>query len=137
MKRNSTPFDDDTDVDMTPLIDVVFLILIFFMVTSTFVKEKDLFEITLPQAPSAAQQKVHTDATQILISKDGAYVLASGSNEMIAKSEIGEALKDLDRSLPVLIRCDAGAPMEAYAYLTGVLNELSFFKHAIVIDRGE
>ena len=137
MSRKSTPFDDDTDVDMTPLIDVVFLILIFFMVTSTFVKEKDLFNITLPQAESAAKQKVHNTATQIVISKDGEYVLASAQNDIVAKSEIGEALKDLDRALPVIIRCDAGAPMESYAYLTGVLNELEFFKHAIVIERGE
>ncbi|NRA38089.1 MAG: biopolymer transporter ExbD [Planctomycetes bacterium] len=135
MVRKSTPFDDDSEVDMTPLIDVVFLILIFFMVTSTFTKEKDIFNITLPKATSAASQKVHKNATQILISKDGEYVLASSDDTIIAKSDIGTSLDELDKKIPVIIRCDAGAPMEAYAYLTGVLNELKFFKHGLVIDR--
>lgn len=137
MPVKSTPFDDDSDVDMTPLIDVVFLILIFFMVTSSFVKEKDLFNITLPKAESAAKQKVHKEATQIMISQDGEYVLSSGGNEVIPKSKLGDVLNDLNREIPVIIRCDAAAPMEAYAYLTGVLNEMEFFKHAIVIDRGD
>lgn len=135
MRRGKNPFEDDSDVDMTPLIDVVFLILIFFMVTSTFTKEKDIFNITLPKANSAVTQKVHKNATQILISKDGEYVLASHGDQIIPKSEIGSTLKELDRELPVLIRCDEKAPMQAYAYLTGVLNELRFFKHSIVIDR--
>ncbi len=135
MRRGKNPFDNDSEVDMTPLIDVVFLILIFFMVTSTFTKEKDIFNITLPKAESAATQKVHKNATQILISKDGEYVLASAGDQIIAKAEIGAALEELDKTIPVIIRCDAAAPVQAYAYLTGVLNELEFFKHSIVIDR--
>ena len=137
MKRHANPFDDDTDVDMTPLIDVVFLILIFFMVTSTFVKEKDIFNITLPKAESAATQKIHNSATRIVISKNGEYVLSSQGNDIVAKSELGEKLNGLDKTLPVIINCDSHAPMESYAYLTGVLNELKFYKHAIVIERGE
>lgn len=135
MSRRKNPFDNDSEVDMTPLIDVVFLILIFFMVTSTFTKEKDIFNITLPKAESAATQKVHKNATQILISSDGEYVLASAGDAIIPKAEIGIALGKLNREVPVLIRCDAQAPVQAYAYLTGVLNELEFFKHSIVIDR--
>ncbi len=135
MRRHKNPFDDDKEVDLTPLIDVVFLILIFFMVTSSFTKEKDLFNITLPKAKSAATQKVHNDATQILISKDGEYVLTNKGNQIIPKAEIGPALEALNREIPVIIRCDAEAPVQAYAYLTGVLNELEFFKHSIVIDR--
>ena len=40
---------DDLDVNITPLIDVVFLLLIFFMVSTTFDRESEI-EVTLPEA---------------------------------------------------------------------------------------
>ncbi|MCB1749767.1 MAG: biopolymer transporter ExbD [Gammaproteobacteria bacterium] len=43
------PRERDVDVNLTPLIDVVFLLLIFFMVSTTFVKESKI-DLTLPQA---------------------------------------------------------------------------------------
>lgn len=46
--------EDDTDIDMTPMLDVVFIMLIFFIVTSTFVKEAGV-DVTRPQADTAVQ----------------------------------------------------------------------------------
>ncbi|WP_027328292.1 ExbD/TolR family protein [Marinimicrobium agarilyticum] len=46
--------DDDNDIDMTPMLDVVFIMLIFFIVTSTFVKEAGV-DVTRPQADTAVQ----------------------------------------------------------------------------------
>jgi len=43
-------FDDDTTLDLTPLIDVIFMLLIFFIVATTFVKPK--FDVALPDAES-------------------------------------------------------------------------------------
>lgn len=43
--------DDDISIDLTPLIDVIFMLLIFFIVATTFVKPK--FEVALPDAESA------------------------------------------------------------------------------------
>ena len=42
----NTAFDDqeEAQIDLTPMLDVVFIMLIFFIVTSTFVKESDKFE---------------------------------------------------------------------------------------------
>lgn len=44
-------FGDDTSLDLTPLIDVIFMLLIFFIVATTFVKPK--FDVALPDAESA------------------------------------------------------------------------------------
>lgn len=46
--------DDDNDIDMTPMLDVVFIMLIFFIVTSTFVKEAGV-DVARPQADTAVQ----------------------------------------------------------------------------------
>ena len=39
MRKHRKHFDDETEVDMTPMLDIVFIMLIFFIVTTSFVKE--------------------------------------------------------------------------------------------------
>ncbi|UZJ44053.1 biopolymer transporter ExbD [Marinimicrobium sp. C6131] len=51
--------DDDNDIDMTPMLDVVFIMLIFFIVTSTFVKEAGV-DVTRPQADTAVQAEANS-----------------------------------------------------------------------------
>ena len=48
--------DDESQVDITPLIDVVFIMLIFFIVTATFVKETGI-DVNKPDAPTAEVKK--------------------------------------------------------------------------------
>ena len=48
--------DDESQVDITPLIDIVFIMLIFFIVTATFVKEAGI-DVNKPDAPTAEVKK--------------------------------------------------------------------------------
>ncbi len=48
--------DDESQVDITPLIDIVFIMLIFFIVTATFVKESGI-DVNKPDAPTAEVKK--------------------------------------------------------------------------------
>ncbi|NNJ72559.1 MAG: biopolymer transporter ExbD, partial [Enterobacterales bacterium] len=52
-KKHST---QDAEIDMTPMLDVVFIMLIFFIVTTSFVKEAGV-NVTKPFAPTASQKK--------------------------------------------------------------------------------
>jgi len=52
MKRNWAQENDEASIDMSPLIDMVFILLIFFMVSTTFVKDMKL-ELSRPSASSA------------------------------------------------------------------------------------
>jgi len=54
--------DEESQIDLTPMLDVVFIMLIFFIVTSTFVKESGV-DVTRPEAETA----VPTDASSIQI----------------------------------------------------------------------
>ncbi len=65
-KKHST--EDEAAIDMTPMLDIVFIMLIFFIVTATFVKESGL-DVTRPDAQTAEKK----DKTGILIaiSEDG------------------------------------------------------------------
>ncbi len=65
--------DDKTDVSLTPLIDVVFLLLIFFMVTTTFNQHANL-RVELPEASNAVQSR-EENKIEIIIDKNGQYFI--------------------------------------------------------------
>ena len=62
---------EEVSVNLTPLIDVVFLLLIFFMVSTTFTRETQL-SIDLPEATGQARETVDTEI-EILIDEAGQY----------------------------------------------------------------
>lgn len=65
--------DEGVEVNLTPLIDVVFLLLIFFMVSSTFDRHAKL-KVQLPQADAQAQQKVDNPIVLSIDSKGKYYI---------------------------------------------------------------
>lgn len=100
------------DVSLTPLIDVVFLLLIFFMLTATFDRQNRI-DVDLPVAGAASAT---TDAERVVVTvgADGAYALAgrslpSGALTTALRRALGEAA-DKGR---LLIRADGRAPHQA------------------------
>ncbi len=55
MRRRHARREEDTAIDMTPMLDIVFIMLIFFIVTATFVKESGI-DVTRPDAETAVKQ---------------------------------------------------------------------------------
>ena len=55
MRRRHSRQEEDTAIDMTPMLDIVFIMLIFFIVTATFVKESGI-DVTRPDAETAVKQ---------------------------------------------------------------------------------
>lgn len=104
----------ETDINITPLIDVVFLLLIFFMVSTTFERESEI-RIALPEA-SEEQVEVRDDI--ILVSIDANEQVYIGDEPLADTgiATIGAALKEqADRlaDAPVVIRADAGVSHQA------------------------
>jgi len=62
---------EDPEVNLTPLIDVVFLLLIFFMVSTTFTRETEL-KVQLPEAGGEAVEQP-AEAVEVVVSADGRY----------------------------------------------------------------
>ncbi len=54
--RRHLPAPEETELDMTPMLDIVFIMLIFFIVTTSFVKESGV-TVSSPQAETASQQE--------------------------------------------------------------------------------
>ncbi len=65
--------EDKTDVSLTPLIDVVFLLLIFFMVTTTFDNDASL-KIKLPKAGNTVQSEEEKNL-EVVIDRNGQFYM--------------------------------------------------------------
>ena len=55
MRRKRVRQEEDADIDITPMLDIVFIMLIFFIVTATFVKESGI-DVTRPDAETASNR---------------------------------------------------------------------------------
>ncbi|EAR23545.1 ExbD/TolR family protein [Nitrococcus mobilis] len=64
---------DEPEINLTPLIDVVFLMLIFFMVSTTFIKEANL-QVSLPQASVQPVVRPH-EPIEVTVNQQGRYFL--------------------------------------------------------------
>ena len=136
--RTRNPFKRaQQDLDLTPLIDVVFLILVFFLLTMNFTKDKDLFRVTLPMAKNPAKVKLTTQALRLGITNEGEFIIGAKEQKVVPLEELGKELANdkYDKSQIVVISADEKAPMRSYAYLTGVLNELGFMKTTFQVKR--
>jgi len=105
--------DELPEVNITPLIDIVFLLLIFFMISTTFKQEFEV-GIELPQAASKA--KLTEKILEISIDKQGNYFL-NGKKLVNAKStSIKLALQKIakgNKKLPVIISADGETPHQS------------------------
>ena len=78
---NSSESDSDAAVDITPMLDVVFIMLIFFIVTATFVKESGI-DVNRPQAQTA----VVKEKANILIAIDASNKIWINRREVDVRS---------------------------------------------------
>ena len=106
---------DEVGVDLTPLIDAVFLLLIFFAVSTTFIRETQL-KIDLPES-SGELQELDDDVIEIIVDRRGDY---SVNQQLLVNDEMDTLLRALrermagrDPSARVIITADANATHQA------------------------
>ncbi|MBV1932851.1 MAG: biopolymer transporter ExbD [Porticoccaceae bacterium] len=122
------------DVNVTPLIDVVFLLLIFFMVSTTFTKETHLV-VNLPEADAAPSESV-PDSIDILITAEGNYSLNGVAlvNQQIKTLMAGlKQLSTEPRSdTGLTITADAKTPHQAVVTAMDAAGRLGFVNLSIL-----
>jgi biopolymer transport protein ExbD len=105
MRRSSRAIEDDTEINLTPMLDVVFIMLIFFIVTASFVKESGI-DVNKPAAATAERKErgniliAITDVGQIWMDKRPIDVRAVQANieRLHAENPQGEVVIQADKN---------------------------------------
>ncbi|MCK7549946.1 MULTISPECIES: ExbD/TolR family protein [Marinobacter] len=127
----------EVGVDLTPLIDVVFLLLIFFMVSTTFTRESHL-QVELPQASAEARAETEVREIDVVINAEGQYILNQRTLVNNRRETLERAVSELadgDNSLPYVITADARTPHEFVVRAMDVAGRLGFAKLSITTER--
>jgi len=129
---------EEPEVNLTSLIDVVFLLLIFFMVSTSFVKESRL-TITLPEAESEAPA-AEAERLEVAITAAGTFLV--NGRELVNNSPVTlrRALLEVsggDTGLPVTIVADADARHQSVVTVMDVAGRMGFVKIDIATVAGE
>jgi biopolymer transport protein ExbD len=120
------------EINLTPLIDVVFLLLIFFMVTTTFTKETRL-TVDLPEAQGVAQEQ-QKEQLEVTISADGRFAVNGKALVNSDPATLKSALVQMtngDNSMPLVITADAVTPHQAVVTAMDVAGQLGILHLSI------
>ncbi|KFN52196.1 hypothetical protein N790_00030 [Arenimonas malthae CC-JY-1] len=132
MKLGSGRVPDEPEINLVSLIDVVFCLIIFLVVTTTF-DHRSALKIVLPTTQSSAEVEAAEPLT-ILVDADGRFFI--GSNEVLKRdaTSLREAIARVagsDRERPVVVRADARADTQALITAMDALGQLGFTRISI------
>lgn len=132
MKLSSRSADNEPELNLIPLIDVIFVLIIFFVATTTF-NQRSTMKLQLPTAQAVAPPD-SGEPLNIVVNVEGHYFI--GENEVL-KTDV-DSLKEAilavtgqDRSMSVILRADARTPHQSVITAMDALGQLGFVKLSI------
>jgi biopolymer transport protein ExbD len=132
MRISNDRGSDEPDINLVPLIDVILVLIIFFVITTTF-DARSTLQLQLPSA-TAQPASDQTKSLSVLINAEGRYFV--GDQEVL-RTDI-DALKQAlttaggeDRSRPVMLRADARTPHQSVVTALDALGQLGFRRISI------
>ena len=133
--RSSSP--EDPEISLTGLIDVVFLLLIFFMVSTTF-EHQAVLRVDLPEARNVSVPEDQPNSFELVIDKNGQFYLndrqlVDGKPATLRAAFIEAAGED--RNIPVILRADAETPHHFVVTAMDITAQLGFSRLSIATER--
>jgi len=119
---------DEPEINVISLVDVLLVLVLFFMVSTSFMRETEI-SLHLPEASAAAEPSTASDILEIAITQTGSYVVngrALVNNEQRTLRAAIERLIGEQRDMPVFIRADAEATHQAVITAMDVVGRLGF-----------
>jgi len=138
MRIDTGRLRDEPEISLTSLIDVVFTLIIFFVVTTTF-DEQSALRLSLPEASAPATMEPEA-ALVVTVDADGRYFV--GEDEVLRRDadSLRQAIARVageDRGRPVVLRADASARHQDVVRAMDVLGQLGFSRVSIATQAGE
>ncbi len=130
MRLGSRKSKEDPEINLIPLIDIALLLVIFFMLSSTFLEEGRL-KIELPQASLAPTGRQKSDPLIVSVSQSGSYRVNDRELVNSSRDTLRAAIVEIagaDRDKPVTVRADGRATHQSVVSAMDVLGKLGFVK---------
>ena len=121
---------DEPEINVISLVDVLLVLVLFLMVSTTFMRETKV-SLQLPEATTEVAAAVPNDKLEIMITQAGSYLVNGRelvNNERRTLRAAIERLTGEKRDLPVFIRADAAATHQAVVTAMDVAGQLGFVK---------
>ena len=128
---------EDPEISLTGLIDVVFLLLIFFMVSTTF-EHQAVLKVDLPEAKNVSTPEDQPNSFELVIDQNGQFYLndrqlVDGKPATLQAAFIEAAGND--RNIPIILRADAETPHHFVVTAMDVTAQLGFSRLSIATER--
>ncbi len=122
------PVQDSLEINLTPLIDCLLFLIIFFMLSTTFTKASKL-QISLPEAKGEAAAPAAAQSIEVSISSTGDYAVNGqvlASKQAVSLRSAIEKASEGSRDIPFLISADGNTPHQAVVTVMDVAGQMGF-----------
>ena len=117
--------ENQNGFQLAPMVDIMFLLLIFFMVSSIYYQLERNLEVTVPQAESGVESGRQTGELIVNVDKSGSYYI---NNIKMSIEGVEEILRDVagkhDQTQPIIIRCDKESPHKYFVRVFDIVQKL-------------
>lgn len=118
------------EFNMSSMTDIVFLLLIFFMIASTLTKQLDTIEVKLPQAKGKTENR---SSITVSINKDNRFYI---DDKTVSKSKLkAQLISTLGKSdsRVIILRAEKNVPIEEVVFVMSIANQNSI-KVVLAVD---
>lgn len=127
----SEPDEEQAGINLTSLIDVVFLLLIFFMITSTFIKVERKLDLQLPEAKAAEVEQKERKPIQIEMDKRGRITL---DGQLVTMKALEAKLKEFQgKRKSAVVRADRRLKHGTVTAVLGLARDAGIREIAIAV----
>ena len=110
---------------LAPMVDVMFLLLIFFMVSSIYYQLEKNLEVKVPRAESGVESVRQPGELIINVSKEGKYYVNNIEMDIAGVEEVlSDIVKKFNQSQPIIIRCDQDCPHKYFVKVFDICQTL-------------
>lgn len=130
MRKHSSRNQDDAAIDMTPMLDIVFIMLIFFIVTASFLKESGI-DVNRPDGSESQQDQQDRQNIMILVTADNEVWMQSRRIDIRAVSANVQRLKAENPDGSIVIQAAEDSNIDTVADIMDSLNMAGFSDHVL------
>lgn len=137
--RLSRRSETSPDITLTPLIDVVFLLLIFFMVSTTFSQTSQL-EIELPEASTQEEEQEQPENVEIAIDVRGRYYVNGRqlvNSQLVTLKQAMRKAAGEHKAPIIVISADANTPHQSVVTAMDAARQLGFTHLSFATSQGD